>query len=146
MTTQPAYTVSTADWASDEAAIFAVRKSVFVDEQHVDPQLEWDGRDTECTHVLAHDADNHAIGTGRLLTDGHVGRMAVRPEWRGNGVGGAILRALIGEAHRKGFVEVHLNAQVHAIEFYRKAGFRLHGKEFMDAGMPHHAMLLKLER
>jgi predicted GNAT family N-acyltransferase len=143
---RPTYTVRTAVWATDEAAIFAVRKHVFVDEQDVDPQLEWDGHDAECTHVLAHNADGRAIGTGRLLPDGHIGRMAVESEWRGNGVGGAMLRALIEEARRRDFVEVHLNAQVHAIEFYRKAGFRVYGEEFMDAGIPHFAMLLKLER
>lgn len=146
MAARPTYTVRTAVWATDEAAIFAVRKRVFVDEQDVDPQLEWDGLDAECTHVLAHDADGRAVGTGRLLPDGHIGRMAVESEWRGNGVGGTMLRALVDEARRRNFVEVHLNAQVHAIEFYRKAGFRVHGEEFMDAGIPHLAMLLNLER
>lgn len=145
MASGAAYTVRSAVWASDEAAIFAVRRSVFVDEQHVDPKLEWDGRDAGCFHVLACDTAGRVIGTGRLLQDGHIGRMAVLPDWRRRGVGGDLLSALIEEARRRNLTAVHLNAQLHATGFYRRAGFRIAGREFMEAGILHCAMRMQLE-
>ena len=139
-----AYTVRSAVWASDEAAIFAVRRSVFVDEQHVDPQLEWDGRDAGCFHVLACDIAGRAVGTGRLLQDGHIGRMAVLRSARGAGVGAALLRALMAAARDRGLREVRLNAQTHALPFYERFGFTAQGDEFDDAGIAHRAMRCSL--
>jgi GNAT superfamily N-acetyltransferase len=97
-TNRPGFTVRVADWGVDEAALHAVRHDVFVIEQNVPADLEWDGIDPECRHVIAVDAAGRAIGCGRLLPDGHVGRMAVRPEWRGRGVGAALLQHLVALA------------------------------------------------
>jgi predicted GNAT family N-acyltransferase len=139
-TNRPGFTVRVADWGVDEAALHAVRHDVFVIEQNVPADLEWDGIDPECRHVIAVDAAGRAIGCGRLLPDGHVGRMAVRPEWRGRGVGAALLQHLVALARDRGFERVVLNAQTHAAGFYARHGFAACGPEFEEAGIPHRAM------
>jgi predicted GNAT family N-acyltransferase len=132
--------VRTASWPADAGTLHALRRDVFVVEQHVPPDIEWDGRDAECVHAIAEDGQGHAIGCGRLLPDGHIGRMAVRHEWRGRGVGRALLRHLIGLARERGDARVVLNAQVHALEFYAREGFAPEGPQFMEAGIAHQAM------
>lgn len=106
--------------------------------------LEWDEFDVVSQHALALDVHGQAIGTGRLLPDGHIGRMAVLHEWRCRGVGGAILEFLVDCARRRGDTVLHLNAQTHAIGFYERHGFIAHGEEFQDAGIPHRHMIRKL--
>ena len=118
-----------------------VRDEVFVAEQGVPAELERDAaRDPSCVHVLARLEDGTPIGTGRLTPHRHIGRMAVRRAARGAGVGGAVLQALIAEAARRGLREVALNAQTHALAFYRRHGFEAVGEVFMEAGIPHRAM------
>jgi predicted GNAT family N-acyltransferase len=134
------YTVRLAQWARDEAALKSVRHDVFIVEQRVPANLEWDDVDRECVHALAFDAQGNAIGCGRLLPDGHIGRMAVRREWRGRGVGAALLRKLIDAAHERGHERVALNAQVQAMPFYARFGFAPCGAPFDEAGIPHQAM------
>jgi predicted GNAT family N-acyltransferase len=138
------FSVRRADWHRDAALLGAVRRAVFVEEQRVPEALEWDGRDERCQHVLAMARDGAAIGTGRLLPDGHIGRMAVLKAWRGRGVGGAMLAELIAAARAAGHVRAHLNAQTHALGFYARFGFVAEGPEFDDAGIPHRAMTLAL--
>ena len=128
-------------WPQDQAALRQVREMVFVREQKVPPELEWDGRDEQCLHMLAEDRDGNPIGTGRLLPDGHIGRMAVLREWRGRGVGSALLRALMEEGRKRGFETMILAAQVQAMPFYEKAGFVAEGDVFDDAGIPHRNMV-----
>ena len=140
MTKALPYAVRVADWAADEAALRAVRHDVFVVEQHVPADLEWDGIDGQCRHAIAEDAAGRAIGCGRLLPDGHIGRMAVRPEWRGHGVGAALLQRLVAMARDQGFGRVVLNAQTHATGFYERHGFLATGPEFDEAGIPHRTM------
>lgn len=129
-----------ATWPRDREALRAVREAVFVREQHVPIELEWDGLDDECVHVLAEDAAGTPIGTGRLLTDGHIGRMAVLRSWRGRGVGTAILAELTRAARERCLAEVVLNAQTHALGFYARFGFVADAAEFLDAGIPHRRM------
>jgi len=140
----PPFVVRIADWSRDAAALRDVRHAVFVVEQHVPESLEWDGIDVQCVHVLAVDAAGQAIGCGRLLPDGHIGRMAVRAPWRGHGVGRSILDVLIGLARARGYARVVLNAQTHALAFYARAGFVVSGSEFDEAGIPHREMALAL--
>ncbi len=118
---------------------------MFVEEQHVPEDLEWDEADERAYHVLAFDDEGVAIGTGRLRLDGQIGRMAVAREWRGRGVGGAILAALLELARKEGCTVVRLHAQTHALDFYKKYGFTAVGDEFDEAGIPHRAMELRLE-
>jgi predicted GNAT family N-acyltransferase len=136
------FAVRRTDWPRDCVSLSAIRKTVFVDEQHVPADLEWDGRDDRCLHVLAVARDGAAIGTGRLLPDGHIGRMAVLKAWRGQGVGGALLAELIAAARDAGHSRAMLNAQVHALGFYARFGFVAEGPEFDEAGIPHRAMVL----
>jgi len=114
-----------------------IRSEVFVHEQNVPPELELDPLDIQCVHAIAYAADGRAVGTGRLLPDGHIGRMAVRRPWRGRGVGSLLLAALMAEARRRGDREVVLAAQSHAQDFYARHGFEPEGETFMEAGIPH---------
>jgi predicted GNAT family N-acyltransferase len=132
------------DWASQKTDARAVRYDVFVLEQGIPVELEWDDMDGACLHALAHDADGAAVGTGRLLPDGHIGRMAVRKAARGAGVGGAILQALMQAARERGDRTVMLNAQASAEAFYARFGFIRAGDEFLEAGIPHIPMACEL--
>jgi predicted GNAT family N-acyltransferase len=117
---------------------------VFVREQGVPPELEMDDQDAHCDHALAYAEDGPAVATGRLLPDGHVGRMAVLKEWRSRGVGALVLRALVDLARQRRHESVRLNAQANAAGFYRRYGFEVSGPEFMEAGIPHLPMQRKL--
>ena len=133
-------TVSRVDWNASGAALRAIRTAVFVVEQSVPAELEWDGIDERCLHVLAKTTAGEAIGTGRLLPDGHIGRMAVLKPWRGNGVGSMILAELLDAAREQRHTVVELSAQTHAIEFYRRHGFEMVSGEYLEAGIPHRTM------
>ena len=128
--------------ATDRDAAYAIRRRVFQDEQGVPAELEFDGDDDSAVHVIA-TGDGAVIGTGRLVLHAgyaKVGRMAVLREWRGSGAGRAILLALMTEAVRRGSTRMVLHAQVHAIGFYERSGFRIVGDEFDEAGIPHRRM------
>ena len=131
------------EWPQAQAEARRIRFIVFVDEQRVPPELEMDENDAASLHALAF-SDGKAIGTGRLLPDGHIGRMAVLREWRGRGAGRALLRALIDAARRRGDRDVVLNSQVHALGFYGAEGFAAEGAVYEEAGIPHQVMRLKL--
>jgi predicted GNAT family N-acyltransferase len=136
----PLFRVRHAQWERDRDSIRRIREKVFVEEQNVPPELEWDGLDEGCTHVLAVDSAGSPIGTARLLPDGHIGRMAVLSQWRGKGVGGTLLTELMKVARGRGFPDVVLNAQTQAMDFYRRFDFAPEGEEFLDAGIPHRRM------
>jgi predicted GNAT family N-acyltransferase len=134
------FRVRLADWRIDEAKLKSVRFDVFCVEQSVPEPIEWDGIDPQCRHVLAEDDAGRAIGCGRLLPDGHIGRVAVRAQWRGQGVGSALLERLIALSRERGDSKVMLNAQTHAMPFYARYGFAPVGEPFDEAGIPHQAM------
>ena len=136
------FIVALAPWHTHAAHLQAIRRAVFVVEQHVPEDEEWDANDPQCQHVLAW-AGTEAIGCGRLLPDRHIGRMAVLQPWRGRGVGSALLRRLIALADEAGFAETRLHAQTHALGFYARHGYVAVGDEFMEAGIPHYEMILK---
>ncbi|PCG82669.1 GNAT family N-acetyltransferase [Streptomyces sp. WZ.A104] len=154
MTSAPsAYSTRRAVEESDLAACFQVRKDVFVGEQNVPEEIEYDAHDATAVHVLAVAPDGTALGTGRLLhgeaasgrtggdlTVGSLGRLAVTRGARGLGVGAALVRALEDEAGRLGLAAVDLHAQTHALGFYERLGYVAYGPEFPDAGIPHRAM------
>ena len=126
-------------WAAARAEASRIRLKVFVEEQRVPREIEMDDMDAACLHALAW-LDGKAVGTGRLLPDGHIGRMAVLGESRALGVGGAILERLVQEARRQGMREVVLSAQTHALGFYRRHGFIEEGKAYEEAGISHQEM------
>lgn len=134
------FSVNRAEYARDVDALRAVREPVFVQEQQVPIELEWDAFDPQCVHVLARDRTGRPIGTGRLTPERKIGRMAVLREWRGKGVGEAMLRALLDEAAHHRLPEVRLHAQVSALSFYAKHGFVPIGDRFMEAGIEHQTM------
>jgi predicted GNAT family N-acyltransferase len=127
------------DWNAARAEASRIRLAVFVEEQRVPPEIEMDDKDAVCVHALAY-AQGRAVGTGRLLPDGHIGRMAVLKENRSLGVGSAILERLVEEARRRGMKEIVLSAQTHALGFYRRHGFMAAGEVFEEAGIPHQEM------
>jgi predicted GNAT family N-acyltransferase len=134
------YRIRITDWTSDEQPLRAVRHAVFCLEQRIPEELEWDDADRSIPHALAEDEAGQAIGCGRLLPDGHIGRMAVLASWRGKGVGAALLQALIDLGKRRGHAVLRLNAQTHAMPFYARFGFAPVGAPFDEAGIPHQAM------
>jgi predicted GNAT family N-acyltransferase len=131
-------------WSDASALARPVREAVFVVEQAVPLEMEWDEWDGRCDHAVALDAAGAAIGTGRLLPEGRIGRMAVLKPWRGKGIGAALLRALLERARERGIERVSLHAQAHAIGFYLRFGFSARGEEFFEAGIPHVQMTLEL--
>jgi predicted GNAT family N-acyltransferase len=135
-----AISIRIAPWPEARADAISIREAVFVVEQGVPPEIELDEWDPQCDHALAFEPGGRAVGTGRLLPDGHIGRMAVLGDWRGRGVGGAILAALVERAATRGMRRLVLNAQTHAVPFYARYGFVAFGDEFVEADIPHVAM------
>jgi predicted GNAT family N-acyltransferase len=149
----PSYAVRVAEDPTDREACFAVRKEVFVVEQGVAEEIEYDAYDAVAVHVLAAREDGVPLGTGRLLygeaaaartggdlSVGSLGRLAVAKEARGLGVGVALVRAVEDAARARGLAAVDLHAQTHALGFYERLGYEAYGPEFPDAGIPHRAM------
>ena len=136
------FKIRKANWTGDKAALRAVRRQVFVMEQLVPEELDCDDLDAAALHLLAVDNKGNPIGTARLLPSGQIGRMAVLKTWRGRGVGGALLSTLLGMSRSGNRPPPFLNAQVNAIGFYRRHGFRCSGDEFVEAGIVHRKMLL----
>ena len=124
-------------------AALRLRSEVFVVEQAVPEELEVDGLDDACMHALA-TRDDEPVGVGRMQVDGHIGRIAVRKPFRGQGIGTQIMQALIGEARRRELPSVYLGSQVHARIFYEDLGFVPYGEPFEEAGIPHVMMRLAL--
>ena len=133
-----------AHWERERETLLGIRFAVFVEEQGVPAELEEDEQDPAALHLLAEAPDGSAVATARMLPDGHIGRMAVLPAWRGRGLGGALLRELIDIAAGRGLQQVFLNAQCTAEGFYRRFGFEPRGGVFDDAGIPHRRMVRAL--
>lgn len=131
-------------WAADQAPLSAIRRKVFIEEQHVPEEMEWDEFDASSVHFIAETADGMAVGCGRLLPSGQVSRLSVLEEHRCEGIGRALLDAQIAEARSRSFKEVFLHAQTHATSFYEAAGFLVDGGIFVEAGIPHRLMVKSL--
>ena len=139
-TAQDGFQVTLGSWHELGDAARRIRFEVFVIEQRVPPELEIDSMDPLCLHALAWRSAGRFVGTGRLLPDGHIGRIAVTREERGQGVGSVLLRKLMAVARERGHPEVELFSQVHAQAFYQRFGFVAVGLPFDDAGIAHIAM------
>ena len=134
------YRIESGYWATLGAAAMPVRERVFIHEQGVPAAIERDAHDVTSTHIVAFGPDGAAIGTGRLLPDGHIGRLAVLKKWRGKGVGAALFERLLNLAADAGMRRVELHAQTSAAGFYTRYGFATMGQEFYEAGLPHLTM------
>lgn len=137
MTANAQYDIRFGDWTALSGDAKTIRFEVFVEEQKVPAELEMDHMDAVCVHAVAYDAAGTPIGTGRLLPDGHIGRMAVRKAGRGTGVGSALLQGLMAQARARGDRQVVLSSQTHAAPFYERHGFTIDGDEFFEAGISH---------
>ncbi|AFZ72342.1 GNAT family N-acetyltransferase [Natronobacterium gregoryi] len=128
---------------------FAVRHEVFVEEQGVDEDLEYDEHDADAVHFVAYD-DAEPVGVARLreLEDddaGKVERVAVLESRRGEGIGWELMRTLEERATELGLAKLKLHSQTHAAEFYDRLGYDRYGEEFEEAGIPHVEMRKSLE-
>jgi predicted GNAT family N-acyltransferase len=137
---QSKFQVDRVSWKNAEEDLRILRELIFIREQNVPPELEWDGKDEDCVHLLARDYKGRPIGTSRMTADGHIGRMAVLRTWRNKGVGSKMLTALTTIARARQLPRVQLDAQIQAVEFYQRHEFRTQGVEFIDAGIPHKHM------
>jgi predicted GNAT family N-acyltransferase len=136
--------VLTVDWPTHSEVLQAIRGEVFIEEQGVPREIEWDGQDDVSHHFLAINEAGQRIGCARLLPSGQIGRMAVLKRHRGTGIGRELLDAAVEAARALGFQRVFLHAQSDVVDFYRKAGFIPEGEEFMEAGIAHQGMALEL--
>jgi len=139
------FSVRAAVWQEDACALKAIRTQVFVEEQGVPQEMEWDDADDTSLHFIASSDQGEPIGTARLMANGQIGRMAVLKPWRGRGVGDALLRAVLSQALTTGHPPPFLNAQAYAVDFYARHGFKVRGQRFMEAGIPHYKMELEQE-
>ncbi len=130
-------TISLDNWTVQKENARAVRFAVFVIEQQIPKELEWDDMDAKCLHAVACNESGQAVGTGRLLPDGHIGRMAVLSTARNAGVGGLLLEQLMLAAKQRGDKRVMLSAQIRAAGFYSRYGFEIVGDEYLEAGIAH---------
>lgn len=127
-------------WQLAPADVRNIRQAVFIEEQKVPPELEWDATDEIADHYLVVLPDNTPVGVGRMFSTlgetAHIGRMAILPAHRGKGIGEILLRHLVAEAAGQ-FSELQLSAQEHAIPFYQRSGFHVCSDPYDDAGIPH---------
>ena len=133
--------IENADWATWGDRLTQLRNEVFVAEQNVPVDLEVDGLDGECQHVVAL-CRNDVVGTGRLVPNGFIGRMCVKQAYRGQGIGGRMLAQLVAVAESLDYPQISLNAQSQVIDFYRSHGFEPVSNPFMEAGILHQKMIL----
>ena len=133
-------------WIDGLSQLKNIREKVFIQEQKVTPQLEWDGMDEKAIHFLVFN-DKAAIGCARaIVIKDHMqlGRMAVLKEYRGQGIGSALIEKAMTTAKLNQLSAIHISAQCHAIDFYKKFGFEVTSDIYLDAEIPHRDMTLKL--
>lgn len=135
--------IITTTFNEHEQDIRFIRETVFIKEQSVPPELEWDEHDATALHLLAYQ-DKQPVATARMLDDGHIGRLSVLAEYRKTGIGSRMLTTLIELARDRELSRIFLSAQVSAIPFYLRHGLIVISDEYLDAGIPHKDMELLL--
>ena len=131
------FRIEDASWRKDRAELKLVRRQVFINEQEIPESEEWDDADENSSHVLVYSEKRDVVGTGRIEPNGKIARLAVLAEYRGQGVGSAILTRLLEEARKQGFSQVYLHSQTRALDFYKKFGFVSDEEIFCEGGIPH---------
>lgn len=129
----------------DEKNIRLIRNTVFSCEQNIKSDIDFDGSDSSALHALIF-VDGESVGTGRMLDDGHIGRVAVLKECRGKGLGSIIVESLIQKAIENSFIRVYLGSQINAFNFYKKLGFTQFGEEYTEANIAHVLMEKRIAR
>ncbi len=138
------------NWADHKKLLCPIRQTVFIEEQKVPAQLEWDEQDESAQHILAqieYKQQLLPVGTARILIRHNIasiGRMAVLPQWRRFGIGYKILSFAVSECQKQQMIKIILNAQSYVLNFYLKAGFKISSNEFFEAGIAHKQMTLTL--
>ena len=135
--------ISKVSWREAKNELRAIRTPVFIEEQGVAPDFEWDELDASAVHLLAMQ-NNQPIACLRIIDFYKIGRMAVLKDWRGMGLGSALMLEAVNVCKNYGSKSIHISAQTHAIEFYRKAGFEVTSVEYCDVHIPHVDMQLDL--
>lgn len=123
----------------EKPQIQSIRNTVFTIEQGVDTRIDFDGQDDDAIHIVVK-KNGQAVGTGRMLADGHIGRVAILKELRGEGIGANVVQSLVDEAVKLNFPKVYLGAQLQAVDFYLKLGFTPYGEEYIEADIKHISM------
>lgn len=141
---QQSLQIKQVEWESAADILRKIRTEVFIKEQAVPEELEWDDNDQNCVHLLAF-IDDQPVATARFLSTGQIGRMAVLKPYRSLGVGKALMNKLIAMAEEMKFEEIFLNAQIGATGFYRKFGFIEHSELFNEANIAHIRMIKTIE-
>ena len=135
--------IKSVNFSEAEQTLSLIRRIVFIDEQQVDKELEFDGQDAQCEHFLIY-SGSKPVGTARLQPSGKIERMAILKEARGQGLGRALLRFLLQRAREKGLQRVYMHAQESAVGFYAKEGFETYEDSFIEADIVHFKMQLAL--
>ena len=138
------FRVQSGHWDKLEQDAKFIRKQVFIIEQNIPEEEEWDDQDMISDHFVVYDQDQ-PIATARLLQNNSVGRVAVLKAYRGQGIGRMIMLEIIRQAHQQDRKFLQLSSQVHAISFYEKLGFSIQGDAFDECGIPHIKMQLVIE-
>lgn len=135
------FNIVSADWATLKQDAQYIRELVFIQEQQIDAIDEWDAQDPISLHFVVY-GDLKPIATARLLDNNSIGRVAVLKEYRGKGIGKILMLDIIQQAKIQKRETLKLSAQVHAIAFYQRLGFKAEGAEYLDCGIPHRDMTL----
>jgi len=143
MLNNPELKIVSGSWKDLATPAKMIREAVFIQEQHIAAEDEWDVEDAVAVHFIVFQQDQ-AIATARLLSNNSIGRVAVLTTARGLGVGQRLMQAVIDYARAEQRKLVKLSSQVHAIGFYQALGFEVQGEEYLDCGIPHIDMYLKL--
>ena len=138
------FRVQSGHWNKLEQEAKFIRKQVFIIEQNIPEEEEWDDQDMISDHFVVYDQDQ-PIATARLLQNNSVGRVAVLKAYRGQGIGSMIMLEIIRQAHQQDRTFLQLSSQVHAISFYEKLGFSIQGDAYDECGIPHIKMQLVIE-
>lgn len=138
------FRVQSGHWDKLEQDAKFIRKQVFIIEQNIPEEEEWDDQDMISDHFVVYDQDQ-PIATARLLQNNSVGRVAVLKSYRGQGIGRMIMLEIIRQAHQQDRKFLQLSSQVHAISFYEKLGFSIQGDAYDECGIPHIKMQLVIE-
>lgn len=140
------YIIKSGSWAELKSDAAQIRREVFIREQSIPEQDEWDDQDAVSLHFIVYDLNHEQsqpIATARLLENNSIGRVAVLKVYRGRGLGQLIMQHIIAHAQTEKRPSLKLSSQVHAIPFYETLGFIIKGEEYLDCGIPHIDMYLE---
>jgi len=135
--------IAIVNFSEKQAEITSVRRAVFIEEQNVPENIDFDGSDTDYIHVLAWDKNNRPVGTARINRKGRIGRMAVLKNYRRQGIGRKMIQTLMDYGRKNSITDFHVSSQITATGFYKKMGFEPTGEEFIEAEIKHINMKLK---